>query len=953
MIFELAGDFADALAAMPADHPRRRMLRLLQEAVRRDIHFVARHPTTLFQCVWNTGWWYDCPEAAGHFAARDERWTGDDEPPPWLRTGDKMYRHMEQWREAKRKLLSVASETENNAPAAPRLPWIRSLRPPRLHLGTAQRAILYGHAGPVTSVAFSPDGTRVASGSSDGTVSIWETRTGKLSTCISCGSVSVRCVQYLSSDGRIAVGLDDGTVQLFDSSSIHASASAVLSGHAGPVYSLAFAHDGQLLVTGSQDESIRIWNVADSTLVDKVEKLGGAITSVDITPDGRYLLMVVCAHSWADVLDLSAQSRRAPTDHTGLRSAVCLRDMKTEDKSMPVRSGYTVRSVAFSPDARRFVTGSGDRTARLGDMASGDELIAFGGHTDDVLAVAVSRDGRQLVTSSADSSVRFWNVETGSPSATCYGHIGPVLSVSFAPDGQLAASGGMDGTVRLWAASGGEVARYRDRHIEGIERVLFSPDGRSVASAAADGRVMIWDTESGTARCSLQHQRPVVDVAFSPDDRRLAAACMDGTVRIWDVQDPGPLNCLGVHKWPVLCVAFSPDGTRMLSGSAGRELLLSNVAGGSLTMIRWMTSHTGGVTAVAFSADGRHFASGSCDKTVCVRDTDGKEKRRLATDYERVYQIAFSPNGRTIAASCGSIDSGPQLMYRWSMNTGRLLKKSEVTTDVSAVQAHKKRMPFLVLGEGAEVAFHDRASRTELGWFGAKCRHIAASPGGRVWAGATADTHDVELIVVDDLAVPSTPRSADPSSARARIDRAVPEIEQVAQRGFRETLDRLLSRASAIDQRMELVSEMIDLGRKYPREAVELVYEALRWSDASRTEMFTYAVFGAYVEQGEPNLKSLIKLAESEHLWVRFAVAESLLAAAVNWSRMIPEAIESAFRIAVTLLDSEDVEVIRRVCTYLADAFVARLDANSLSTTGKSLLREFEAKTERGRNAMP
>jgi hypothetical protein len=117
--------------------------------------------------------------------------------------------------------------------------------------------------------------------------------------------------------------------------------------------------------------------------------------------------------------------------------------------------------------------------------------------------------------------------------------------------------------------------------------------------------------------------------------------------------------------------------------------------------------------------------------------------------------------------------------------------------------------------------------------------------------------------------------------------------------------------------------------------------------------MFTYAVFGAYIEQGKACLPSLLKLAQSEHTWVRFAVAESLLSGAVQWSRPIPKAIEAALRIASSLLDSGDENVVGRVAAYLADSFVARLDTRALSTTGRSLLMEFEAKRRQWEEQQP
>ncbi|NOZ19835.1 MAG: hypothetical protein GXP25_01970 [Planctomycetes bacterium] len=148
MIFELVKDFAAALEAMPADHPKRRMLQLLEEAIRRDIHFIERHPTTLFHCLWNLCWWYDSPEAGKHYEEPDGGW---EEAPPWEREGEKLFEFLERRR----------AEKEERTPG---FRWVRSLRPPSVHLGTAQRAVFRGHEDVVNSVSYSPDGSRIVSG---------------------------------------------------------------------------------------------------------------------------------------------------------------------------------------------------------------------------------------------------------------------------------------------------------------------------------------------------------------------------------------------------------------------------------------------------------------------------------------------------------------------------------------------------------------------------------------------------------------------------------------------------------------------------------------------------------------------------------------------------------------------------------------------------------------------
>jgi hypothetical protein len=151
MVFELVTELTAATLALPRERAQQHILALVDEAIRQDVHFLARHPTTVFQCLWNACWWYDCPEAARHYEAPRGGWA---QPPPWEQRGpEKLHEVLEDWRRAKEA-------------ATPGFLWLRAPRPSPLHLGTAQRRVLRGHESDVSSVALSADGTTIVSGGS-------------------------------------------------------------------------------------------------------------------------------------------------------------------------------------------------------------------------------------------------------------------------------------------------------------------------------------------------------------------------------------------------------------------------------------------------------------------------------------------------------------------------------------------------------------------------------------------------------------------------------------------------------------------------------------------------------------------------------------------------------------------------------------------------------------------
>jgi len=241
MVFDLVGDFEAAVPRIPAEQPSQRLVRLLEQALGLDIYFIARHPTVLFQFLWNRCWWYDSPEAARHYDPPPGGWP--PEGPPWRRPGPKLCTLMERWREAREQ-------------RKPNSAWLRSLRPPETPLGGNLRLIIRGHERDVKSVAFDSTGRRLANGSQDGTVRVWDAATGAEIACLR-GHEGIVWSVVFDPTGRRLASCADSTVRVWDTAT--GAEISRLHGHEDSILSVAFDPTGRRLAKGDGGAT-RLWD---------------------------------------------------------------------------------------------------------------------------------------------------------------------------------------------------------------------------------------------------------------------------------------------------------------------------------------------------------------------------------------------------------------------------------------------------------------------------------------------------------------------------------------------------------------------------------------------------------------------------------------------------------------------------------------------------------------------
>ena len=541
-----------------------------------------------------------------------------------------------------------------------------------------------GHTAWVRSLAFSPDGKILASGSLDCTIRLWNVETGQCLQILTGHTSGVQSVAFSNDGTTLASGSNDKTIRLWNLQTRECL--LVLSGHTNNIIFVTFHPNRQTLITASRDDTVRLWDIQTGTCLQRFNIQINWELAIALSHDGQILVTGsngnavkfwdistgVCIKTLSDYHSFVwsvAFSKDGKTVVTGSEdNTVKIWDTQTgECLQTWTEHHHRVWLVDLHPNNQTLLSISEDQTIKLWDILSRRCLKTLKGYSNLILSLAFSPDSQILASSSQDHKIRLWDINTGKCPSILEGHDNLISSVAFAPQhiqDCLLASGSDDNTIKLWNRQG-ECLKTLQAHEAWVYSVTFSPEAEILASGSRDNTVKLWDLRTGECLYTLVgHQNRVKSVAFHPNGTILASASDDKTIKIWDVNHRTCLQTLVGHQDKVDCVAFRPDATMLASASCDKTIKLWDVNTGQC--VQTLLAHTQRIRMVAYSPDSLILVSCSDDHTIKLWDANtGKNMRTLSGHDKAVWTVAISPNNCILAS--GSED---QTIKLWHLQTG-------------------------------------------------------------------------------------------------------------------------------------------------------------------------------------------------------------------------------------------------------------------------------------------
>jgi WD40 repeat protein/class 3 adenylate cyclase len=553
--------------------------------------------------------------------------------------------------------------------------WQAYLREATLHTvnftnSDLSKAVFRETLGGILSVAFSPDGTIVATSDVRGRICLWHVADGRQILSLEGHNDFVFSIAFHPQGNMLASGGLDRTIRLWDLQT--GECLQRLSIHKIGVSMVVFSPDGTLLASSSGDQTIKLSQVSTGECVMTLQGHHGIVRSIAFSPQGHLLVSAGLDHL-IKVWDLkTGHCLKTIEDSCQVNSMTLIPELYSPHLSTDPGKDIS----GFHPVELQglIVTAGEDAIIKLWNLNTGECVKTLAGHSERIWCVSCSPNGLYLATASDDTCIRLWETRTGQCIKTFAGHENRVWFVAFSPDSHLLVSGSEDQRIKLWDINSGQCCRTIQGYHNGTQPFAFDRSGKHLYTFRyADQSVKLWETQSGDCLKTLHLcAKGVMQVTLNPAGDMIAGGGLDRLVRLWDAATGECLLTLRGHTAWVRVVAFNNNGEILASGGGDQTIKLWNIQTGKC--LKTLAGHTHPIQSLAFSSDGQILASGSWDTTIKLWNVKtGKCLKTLSGHTNRVGTLAFSPVHDPSSDSVGELlvsGSHDQTVKFWELTTG-------------------------------------------------------------------------------------------------------------------------------------------------------------------------------------------------------------------------------------------------------------------------------------------
>ena len=462
----------------------------------------------------------------------------------------------------------------------------------------------------------------------------------------------------VTNDNLIISGSEDGTLRVWDFKS--GNCLHVLKGHSSPITALGLASEKRIIISGTDNGTVKIWDIETGDCLYTLEDVRDGISSIILTPDGRKAVWItksgaliiwgVGEKNGTRTLDKIKGNRQIiKLGHNGKIFALVSDNLNLtiwdieKERQLHCLTGHSkpINDITLATDGKMAVSVSSDHTLKVWDIVNGKCLKNLRSKTI-LTKVILTSDGKQAVSASDDYTLKIWDLVTEKYLFILKGHEQDIQTLALDADEKLIITASNDRSLKIWQIQSGECISTLKGHTNKITALALFRDRKWAISGSQDKTLKIWDIEAGINQSAFgeeqpethlveRHTRPINSLTLIPGEEKVISVSQDNNLKIWDIESGKCLQTLEGHKKPVNAVAVTPDGKRAISGGGDGTLIIWDIESGLLlrTMIGKSSKRhekekemRGSITGVAITPEGARAVSTSRDTSIFVWDMD-------------------------------------------------------------------------------------------------------------------------------------------------------------------------------------------------------------------------------------------------------------------------------------------------------------------------------------------